>query len=719
MKKLKKKHIALIAVAVLILFGSIGATAYLLFSNYQNVALFKQAKADFLLGTPESLRLAETQLLQFVHSDSNNESAYIMLGAIAEKNQAYPEQVYYCYMAHRLNPLSIGNKANYIKSLCFARYFDRLENFLAQQELTDYQQELLLYAAGRNGNINKYKAPAQTEHSLADLALLLFTPGKLTAAEKLEALNKFPADDRFLQQEILVARAETYLAVNDTDNAEKVIKKAYDANEFAFAPALGRFYASYRSFGKALTVFEKYLATYHDPAIAIQTAEIYCLLDQADKIAQLRTHYQSDAGSNGMLCCYYLDALTALTKNNLTALPELTRPLRKNIDTPLSAFIFLCADLQTDNAASILASYTALLEHRSYLDLQQRADNMVSDYLKRSLTGKQRNETALMTLAQKLYSRKPEAATAKFILLLQKKDDSINVALLNDALKKFSGDFGIVKIGIEYYLNRDLAESARLLELYKKNFPARSGDITRYEIILALKKKNFDRASELFRKNFSPAISQEYWTFASSTAREGDLLFLSRDKEYGPFCRALLLLKKGDKKSACDILEKADAKDNYDLLFFAAKTLAENNRTRSALAKYAAFPEKSPYSVAVLLNTAEILAETGDLQQAVSVARQAYNLAPALPAAQYCYADKLYKNGNFSLIPDVVNLTASSAYRKEMETLWIAGMQQKIKDCNIAVQREKLRELCRQLLVIAPDNDIALEHLKKLHQMPQ
>ena len=116
--------------------------------------------------------------------------------------------------------------------------------------------------------------------------------------------------------------------------------------------------------------------------------------------------------------------------------------------------------------------------------------------------------------------------------------------------------------------------------------------------------------------------------------REGDLLFLSRDKEYGPFCRALLLLKKGDKKSACDILEKADAKDNYDLLFFAAKTLAENNRTRSALAKYAAFPEKSPYSVAVLLNTAEILAETGDLQQAVSVARQAYNLAPALPAAQ-------------------------------------------------------------------------------------
>jgi len=54
-----------------------------------------------------------------------------------------------------------------------------------------------------------------------------------------------------------------------------------------------------------------------------------------------------------------------------------------------------------------------------------------------------------------------------------------------------------------------------------------------------------------------------------------------------------------------------------------------------------------------------------------------------------------------------------------METLWIAGMQQRIKDCNINTQREKIRELCRQLLVIAPDNNIALEYLKKLRLMPQ
>ena len=38
---------------------------------------------------------------------------------------------------------------------------------------------------------------------------------------------------------------------------------------------------------------------------------------------------------------------------------------------------------------------------------------------------------------------------------------------------------------------------------------------------------------------------------------------------YAPFCKALIFLKKGDKKRACDLLETADAKGNIPLLFFA------------------------------------------------------------------------------------------------------------------------------------------------------
>ena len=201
--------------------------------------------------------------------------------------------------------------------------------------------------------------------------------------------------------------------------------------------------------------------------------------------------------------------------------------------------------------------------------------------------------------------------------------------------------------------------------------------------------------------------------------REKDLLFLSRDKLYEPFCLALLHLKKNEARQACDLLEKADAGNNHALLFFSAKTLAENGRNQAALKKYALFPEKSPYMIAVLLNMSELYADSGNIDQALILSARAYNLAPAMPETQLCYADKLYKRGDWKTIPDIVKLSSTNTFRRRLEPLWIAGMEQRIKDCNMNTQREKIRELCRQLLVIVPDNNIALEYLKKLHQMPQ
>jgi hypothetical protein len=54
-----------------------------------------------------------------------------------------------------------------------------------------------------------------------------------------------------------------------------------------------------------------------------------------------------------------------------------------------------------------------------------------------------------------------------------------------------------------------------------------------------------------------------------------------------------------------------------------------------------------------------------------------------------------------------------------METLWVAGMRQRIKECDITTQREKARELCRQLLSVIPTDNIALEYMKTLNKMPQ
>ena len=621
MKNLRKSHWVLIVLSVLVLLGCIGMTGYLLFSNYQNVRLLKQAQNNFLRCDSASLISAEAQLQQLVRNDSDNEIAYVMLGAIAGKRKVYSEQVYYCYMAHRLNPLSEKNKEAYIRSLYYSRYFDRLENFLVQQsELTDSHAQLLLYAAGRNGNFNKYQhlwKERNGDNTLRQLAHLLFRKPVLKQKERLAALERIPVKDS-LRQEILAAKAELYLEIGDIDNAEKMLQSASKLNPYAFAPVLGRFYASFRTLKLALTLFEKHLATYHDPVIALQTAEIYCLLKRSPEISKLRLQYQGDSGNQAMLLCYYFDAMNALIRNDMAALKEFLIPLRKNIQTPLALFMFFCADLHGKKTSAILESYTTLTTRRGYVDLQGRADDLVLDFLKGSLREKGRRDEFLLSLAKHLYERRKDLFAAKFILLSQKRSSSGSLPLLQEALERYPEDQGLLKIAIEYYLEQDLAECELLIGRYKTKFPAKAMDMLQYEIILASRKKDHELVSALFRKHFSPTLLREYWNFASSTRREKDLIFLStRDKVYAPFCKALLLIGKGSRDAACDLLEKADDAGNQALVFFAARILAENGRHQAALRKYAALPENSPYQLDVLLNTAELFAEMGNISQAL------------------------------------------------------------------------------------------------------
>lgn len=722
MKSLKKSRWILIILSILVLLGCAGMTGYLLFSNYQNVRLFRQAQSNFERGDNDSLSTAEAQLQQLIRNDNDHEAAFIMLGEIAGKRKVYPEQVYYSYMAHRLNPLSVENKEKYIRSLWNARYFDRLENFLSQQhDLSEQLHQQLLYSAGRNGNLKKYKVKLSRrdkDNSIGELALLLFEYNHLTAAQKLFALKKIK-ETPLNKQELLAARAELYLQAEDLGNAEKALKEAYLFNSYAFAPALGRFYANYRSLGEALSVFEKHLSVYHDPAVALRTAEIYCLLKKTEQLAELRSHFQSDSGSSAMLLCYYLDALSAFANGSLDSAKEFLMPLRKNISTPLALYMFLCADIKDKNLTAIIENYSTLSSRYGYAELKKSADDMVSDFLKSSLKDIRGKEERFQPLAARLYERKKEVFTAKLILIAQKKTGLINVAFLKDALKSFPDDQGILKFAIEYTLKNDLAESARLIARYKKKFPAKAKDMLRYEMIYAAQKRDLDLASSLFKKNFSPELLEEYWRFASSTMREDDLRFLSRSKVYAPFCQALLFLKKGEKGAACSLLEKADAQGNLTLLFFAAKTLAENGRNQTALEKYAQFPEKSPYQLVVLLNTAELYAESGDAAKALLLAEKAYKQSPDLPETQLCFADKLHRNGKLARIPDVVKLKSSSPFRKKMMQLWADGMRQRIKESDFNNRKEMTRELCRQLLSIVPDDKTALECLKKLNKMPQ
>lgn len=198
---MSKKHLhrILIVIAILILMISIAFSAYLLVFNYKNVHLFRKAERNFLSNTPASLNVAESQLLQLIRNDPDNEQAFLMLSRIAERRKKYPEQVYYSYQAHKLNPLSRENEELYILSLLRTREFLRLENFLALKQDNDDETlpDLLLYAAARNGNLGKYRerrepaiAGEQPSSPLQELLRILYLDTSLDSSQKLQALGK-------------------------------------------------------------------------------------------------------------------------------------------------------------------------------------------------------------------------------------------------------------------------------------------------------------------------------------------------------------------------------------------------------------------------------------------------------------------------------------------------------------------------------------------------
>ena len=729
---MSKKHLhrILIVIAILILMISIAFSAYLLVFNYKNVHLFRKAERNFLSNTPASLNVAESQLLQLIRNDPDNEQAFLMLSRIAERRKKYPEQVYYSYQAHKLNPLSRENEELYILSLLRTREFLRLENFLALKQDNDGTlPDLLLYAAARNGNLGKYRerrepaiAGEQPSSPLQELLRILYLDTSLDSSQKLQALGKLKntlsQEEFFLRQEIAEAETRLYLEQQKLEEAEAALLDAYHINAFAFAPPLGRFYANYRSIGKALEILEQYLADYHDPLTAMQAAEFCCLLKKRDKITALREEYQTDSGELALLCTYYLDALNAFAADDIDAAKPYLAPLKQAIRTPLATFLYLCVELRDRNYSGVAEYYNALLNHPPYLGLQEQADQMVLDVLQHTIreTPQSAHPEELPAMAEKLNTRTPNAFLMKYILLKKRHDGTFDANQLQEAMERYPADSGVWKIAIEYYLGKDPALAERQIAAFKKTFPAQAGDMLRYKIIASIRNQQPDRASELFQKHFTPDLRPMYWEFAMTGSRQKDLEYLAQDPLYQPFCEAALLLAAGKKNEALDLLVQADAQGDLPLLFFAARTLGENGRPREALEKYSRFPADSNYQTAVLMNRAELHVELGDLPEALRLAQEAYLREPDLPEAQYCYADKLYRSARSAEIVNVVKLSGNSAFSRELKTLWILGMEERLRLADAEGRTERLRELCDQLLAGDPQNQTAQEYRKKVNQ---
>ena len=709
----------MIIIAVLVLLGSIGMSFFLLFSSYQNIQLFREAANNFKRGDSKSCDSAERQLLQLINNDDDNEQAFIMLGEIARARKVYSEEMYYTYQAHKLNPLSSENKMKYINSLLMNREFKRLESFLNQQNsLSAELQPFLLYAAIKNETLSKYLRNFSEKYDSNIYRLAEIIKSKADSKDKIKSLleldKKVVGDSDFMRQELAINLAENYLNNGDVDNAEKFLLEAYKINECVFAAPLAKFYANYRSFGSAIAIYEKYLSVYHDIEVALQCAELYCLTQNQAKIVELSKEYQNDSGEAAILSCYYFDVLTGFANNDLKSIKSYVTPLQDVIDTPLATFIYLCVEVEEKNLSGILRHYNAMVKQPPYLNFQEQADRLVADVLKSFIASKKADSELFYQLAENLCNRYNDVVIGKYLILSQRGKGKFNSGLLAQLLKNYPEDSGVIKIAIEYYLDRDLATADKLIDSYLKLFPKEKHDICRYEIISAMRKHDYERVSLLFKENFSRDILPEYWSFAVNLKRVDDLKKIAEDSTYKDFADAALLLIEGKKEAALDILAATDETEELNLRFFAAKTLGENNRIHEALKQYQKFPEKSVFRIAVLLNSSELYAVEGELNESLRLAHLAYSLAPDMEETQLCYGDKLLKNGKLAEIADVVRISKNSSYRKELIKLYIRSMEYRIQKSDLEKNPEKISGMCEQILRLDADNALALQFKQKI-----
>ena len=284
-------------------------------------------------------------------------------------------------------------------------------------------------------------------------------------------------------------------------------------------------------------------------------------------------------------------------------------------------------------------------------------------------------------------------------------------------MKRFPGDQGIYKIALEYHLAHDLALAEKIIADYTQKFPKQQADMLKYRIILCTRQKKFDEVSRLFRQNFSPELAGAYWDFAIHENRLEDLRILAGDPRYKPYCQAAILLAQGKKEDGLNILARTGAGNDLKLLFYAAKTLAENDRLQDALQLYKKFPANSAYQLDVLLNSAELYSALGNLPEAVRLAREAYKTAPGSAAVQYCLADKLYKSGDPAEIADIVKYSKSLPFHDQLRVFLTASLEFNLKNCALPQDKDRALNFSERLLRLDPDNKIAPVYLQKIHSM--
>ena len=751
---MKKTRLILVIVLIsVVLLSCLGFLGYFGIKTMRRSHLRSEARKAF---SAEDWKMAEKLLNEYVARDPDSEEDFVRLAQVYHHLGNTGEEMLCWYKASTLNPLKPEYWDSYTTCAMNAREFSHFYSSFSRKSALNAKQtprEIMLYLisavmtdhARDAGNyyerIHKADPKFFQKDDLGRFTEFLVTAAKHSADERSKILEQgIQSDDPVVRLEsILQQLVDLELSGENTESVdeqeETLLKQAVELNRFAATPLLVSFYFSRLKFGSVIETAEPFLADIPHLQLALVYAESCVYGAQPEKLKPLAQKFHT-LGLRHRILASYFDALYQFSlgmegKRN-TELAGLMQKVGSVVQTDLANLVNLQIALNNDSLEKICTTFETIMKNPPFHSVQGRARLAVRQYLWNKI-----NENPTLAddprVAKLVQFLAVPGGEDPFLMRLMISDlyrrNVLTRQILQDNLEAFPEDPYLLQVAAEFELFHD--NPGRCLNyvqrFYALELEERSNTFDLLHMLALELSGKIDEAAKEFaalleNNEMNRELLYRYLMFCTNHKREAELskmadrLDASKEpdlKALAPFFRAEEMFLQGKTEEALSLLETSKT-DQPDFALYAADKFSSCGRVDQALSRYLALVGRHPDRRVVLANIAEVYLAKGMKKEALSYAKQAWEMNHDDGIGQFVYAQMLAENGQYQDAASVLNIPNRKVeLPDEIMNLWTDIMHHAIED-SIANQRYmQAEEQCKHLLIFAPDDAFAKENREK------
>lgn len=698
----------------------------------------------------EDWKKAETLLNQYVKLDPDSEEDFVRLAQVYNHSGNTGREMHCWYNASVLNPLKPEYWDNYTACAMNARDFGHLYTTLSRklslnEELSRKDKLRYLICAvmtNRAREAQKFyeemlKADPEVFHAddLGQLAEYVVTFDNLSNAERASFINKgCESDDPFVRLESILYRATT-LAVSSENAAtamkekETLLMQAVEMNRFAATPFLVEFYYTHLGFGSVIMVAEPYLEDIENVQMAILYADSCVYSGQPEKLKPFAEKFRRLGPEQRVLSTYF-EALYEFSQGTAKE-EDLARHMQEIsgiVQTDLAKLMNLQLALNNDNEEKIVSIFESIMTNSTLLELQERARSAVRLYLGNKL--QENPDFAGNPLSVKL-ARLLSGRNIKDPLLVririadERNRNVLTRQTIEESLGAFPDDTYLLEVAAEFELFNGNPE--KCLE-YVERFYAleKEKHSIKFDLLRMLALELTGRVDEAAKEftdivdntEMNRGVLYRYLRFCISHGCQAELSKMADRldaselpdlKALAPFFRVEALLLQGKKDEALPLLKTAKT-DHPDFAFRAATLFLEYDLPDEALSRFLPLVGNHPEQQTVLANIAEIYLATEKKTEALSYAKQAWEINADTLIGQFVYARMLAANGKYQDAEKVLKIPNRKVELPgQVRDLWTDIMLYCVQEDLDKGQLQRALERAKHYLTLFPDDPAFLE----------